>query len=410
MIESVLFMTAALFLGSAGAQTPVRSFDGDKGPGLAECLQGATHCGRQAEPNVAADGKHVVQVTWQHVRVYDYGGKLLKSTSTIDFVRAAGLEPLPQRKDKTKGKGKGPFEPHVFYDEFIGRWLISITAHSDSLLVSASADPLGKWGGVHLSCLDGGPCLDYDPALKLGYDKNGVYYCGAHVGEDNPATAPKTAWDCFAVPSAEVKGIGNGTPPVHINRAHHMPIDVVPAVDHNPDKAADAPAFFLAKSCEQAKPNSCGVSAGNFPFKWLVNTFTWKGLEGTYNAGGAQQVIKTGIGSTADQWLYNTPCCGKDTSIPQKGTDIRLRTSVTHHMGNVMQAGSHLHAAEGSGPCTQDCGAQGADTHNILFYVDLDCSKPAACVVSQTAKLSGPDVAPQLGTVGVDSHGNVGVV
>jgi hypothetical protein len=79
-------------------------------------------------------------------------------------------------------------------------------------------------------------------------------------------------------------------------------------------------------------------------------------------------------------------------------------------MSNAVQVGSHLYAAEGSGPCTKECGTQGADTNNILFYVDLDCSKPSACVVSQTAKLAGADVAPEYGTVGVDPQGNVGVV
>jgi hypothetical protein len=402
----LLASVCVLFACVSAAQTVVRSFDGDSGPGLAECQAGKTWCGRQSETNVAANGRQVVQVTWQNVRIYDYNGKLLQSIPMATFVRNAGMDPMPGRK----GEGKGPFEPHVLYDEFVGRWLISVTAHSDSLLVSASGDATGKWGGVYPGCLDGGPCLDNDPGTKLGYDRNGVYYCGAHLNEDNPETAPDTAWDCFAFPAAEVKSIAQGVAPIHINRAHRMPIDVVPAIDNNPNKAPDAPAFFLAKSCERIKPNSCGVSAGNFPFQWLVNTFTWNGLTGTYNKNGTEQVLKTEVGSTADKWVYNTPCCGPASSISQKGSEIELRTGTTHHMSNAMQLGSHLYVAEGSGPCTKDCGTQGADTNNILIYADLDCSKPSACVVSQTAKLAGADVAPEFGTVGVDSQGNVGVV
>jgi hypothetical protein len=45
-----------------------------------------------------------------------------------------------------------------------------------------------------------------------------------------------------------------------------------------------------------------------------------------------------------------------------------------------------------------------------MFWVDLDCSKPAACVVSQTAKISGASFNPEFATVGVDAMGNVGIV
>jgi hypothetical protein len=63
-----------------------------------------------------------------------------------------------------------------------------------------------------------------------------------------------------------------------------------------------------------------------------------------------------------------------------------------------------------SGPCTHDCGQQESDTNNLAFWVDLDCSKPATCVVSQTAKVSGADANPAFATVGVDQAGNVGIV
>ena len=80
--------------GSATAQTIVRSFDGDSGPGLAACESGITHCDRP-EMDVAVNGKQVVQVTWQNVRVYDYSGRLLQSTEMPAFVRNAGLDPTP---------------------------------------------------------------------------------------------------------------------------------------------------------------------------------------------------------------------------------------------------------------------------------------------------------------------------
>jgi len=402
-LVSVLCLLSSV---AATAQTIVHSFDGDSGPSLAQCQAGPSNCGRQPEMNVAANGKQVIQSTWQNVRVYDYGGTLLKSTSLADFIRKAGLDPMPPKSTK------GPFEPHVVFDEFIGRWVITSTCHSDCLMVSASADPLGAWGGLYLSCQQGGPCLDQDPGMKLGYDKNGVYVCAGHLGDDNPGTVRGASYDCFAVPQDEVKAIAQGTAPAHINRAHDMPLDVVPTIDHNPRKAAGAPAFFMNKSCDHnAKPNACQQSI-DFPFEWIVNTFTWDGSAGRYNSGGAQQSLKTDIGSKANKWLYNTPCCGATDSIPQAGSDtVTLRASGSHRVMNVMQFGSHLYGVLGSGPCTSSsCGAQGKDTNNVMFYVELDCSRPAACAVSQTAKISGAGFNPEFGTVGVDARGNVGIV
>src|SRR5205809_483590 len=78
----------------ASAQTVVRSFDGDKGIDFATCHPETTRCGRQPEPNVAANGKQVVQMTWQNLNVYDYSGKLLRSTPTEKFVTDAGLDPM----------------------------------------------------------------------------------------------------------------------------------------------------------------------------------------------------------------------------------------------------------------------------------------------------------------------------
>src|SRR6516162_5439383 len=75
------------------AQTILHSFDGDSGPGLAVCQTGVTHCGFP-DMNASANGKQVVQVTWQNIRVYDYNGRLLRSTPMKTFMRDAGLNPM----------------------------------------------------------------------------------------------------------------------------------------------------------------------------------------------------------------------------------------------------------------------------------------------------------------------------
>ncbi|HKU14171.1 MAG TPA: hypothetical protein VJQ52_07220 [Steroidobacteraceae bacterium] len=403
-------LAACLLLpaGTVFAQSVVRSFEGESGPGIEACKAGDNHCGRQPEMNAAGNGAHVVQVTWRSVRVHDYDGKLLRSTPFAEFVRNAGMDPMPRNAHNRPSKG--PFEPHVVFNEFIQRWVITSTCKEDCFIVSASPDPLGPWKGVSVTCLQGGPCLDKNPGLKLGYDRNGMYFCGGHMGDENPNTIVKAAYDCFAIPSAEVEAIGRGVAPKHINRMHNMPLDIVPAIDNNPQKKPTDPAFFVNKSCGRSAPNACQRSSTNYPFNWVVNTFTWNGPTGTYNWGGTQQLVKTDIGSKADKWVYNTPCCGENNSIPQAGTDVTIRAAGSHRILNIVQVGSHLHGVLGSGPCVSDCGTQGADTTNLMIYVDLDCSNAKACVVHDTAKISGADFNPEFGTVGVDTRGNIGIL
>ena len=390
VVASVLFVFVASTL--LPAQTIVRSFDGDKGPETEHCNPQEVNCGRQAEMMAAANGKEVVQVTWQHVNVYDYKGKLLHSTMLPDLIRKAGLDP------------KRPYEPHIVFDEFIGRWIINVSCLNDCFIVSASADPSGPWHGVYMSCLQGGPCLSSDPSLQLGYDKNGVYHCAGHPGDDNPNTIKGVAYDCFAIPPEEVKGIGEGKNPVHLNRHHNMMMHIRPAVDQNPRKAASAPALFAARTCDRSVPGGC-QNAKNFPFEWLVTTFSWNGPTGTY---GEDQVIQTDIGSHRDKWLYNIPCCGPKSEVPQAGTDIGVRMQESHRLNNLVQNGSHLQVVFSSGPCTHDCGAQGENKNNVMFWADLDCTNAAACKVAQTTKISGPDAF--FPSIGVDNKGNVGIV
>jgi hypothetical protein len=394
--------------GLAAPPTIAHSFDGDKGPGMAVCETGVTHCGLP-EMSVAVNGKVAVQVTWQNVRVYDYNGKLLQTTPMTTFIRNAGLNPIPtEHRKPVAPSAPGPFELHVVYDEFIDRWIVTVTGQNDCMIVSTSSDPTGSWGGVYPSCLQGGPCLDYDPAVHIGYDKNGVYYCGGHLGDDNPNTIPKVAYDCFAMPPNEVKEIARRTPPAHVNRAHNMPLDIMPSVDHNRSKAASAPAFFAAKTCGREMMGACQNSTG-FTFEWVIDTFTWKGESGTYNIGG-EQLVKTDAGSKQDKWQYNKPCCGESASIPQAGNDtMTLRVAESHRLANLAQFGSHLYGAMGSGPCTASCGSQGTDTNNVVFWFDMDCSKTTACVVVQTSKISGADFNPEFATVGVDQAGNIGI-
>ena len=405
----LVLLCIPLVAGVCTAQPVVRSFEGDSGPGLAACESGVTHCDRP-EMTMGTNGKQVVQVTWQNFRVYDTAGKLVRSTPLATFIKNAGLNPVSSNpRVPNPPVTPGPYEPTIVYNEFLERWILAVTGESDSLLVSASPDANGKWAGIYPSCLNHGQCLSFDPALHLGYDKNGVYVCGGHLGDDSPRTIPKFAYDCFSIPAGEVKGIAEGKAPEHIHREHNMPLDIYPAVDHNRTKAAAAPAFFLSKTCDRVVMGACQNSM-NYPFHWVVDSFSWNGVDGKFDAI-PQQEIKTGVGSKEDQWLYSKPCCGRLGTVPQAGnTAIGLRVAESHRLTNLFQFGSQLHAVLTSGPCTSGCEKQGADPGNVMFWVDLDCSNPSACVVGQTAKISGPGINPEFATVGVDAQGNVGIV
>src|SRR5713226_7162036 len=119
--QLALSTTLCLLISAAQskAQTIVHSFDGDTGPGLAACQTGVTHCG-WPDMDAGVDGKQVVQVTWQNFRVYDYSGRLLKSTPMTTFIRNAGLNPIPPPNRKPAGPvAPGPYEPHVVFNEFL---------------------------------------------------------------------------------------------------------------------------------------------------------------------------------------------------------------------------------------------------------------------------------------------------
>src|SRR5258706_14472530 len=103
-----------------------------------------------------------------------------------ECVRRAGLNPIsPPAENQPPSPTRGPFELHIIYDEFISRWIITITGLNDSLLVSASSDAMGGWGGTYVSCEHPGPCLNHDPGLPMGYDRNGVYVRGGTMAVTN---------------------------------------------------------------------------------------------------------------------------------------------------------------------------------------------------------------------------------
>jgi hypothetical protein len=360
---------------ASGVLSIVHQFDGDSGPGLTACQTIGGHCDRP-DGNAAADGAHLVQVTWQHVNIYDYSGNLRSSETLSQFITNAGLNPVV-------GTGKPPYEAHVVFDEHVGRWIVSASCLYDCVMVSASADPTGAWQGIYLN--NNGN----DPSMHLGYDKNGVYLSEFDAAAHDANTA-NFSFAYFAIPSAEIQWTTKFAP-THLNKSSGTPLDGQPAIDHDPNKPATAPAFFLCKTCAAG---SCQNST-NFAFSWLLTTVTWSGTTASYSA---DQTV-------ASSWLYNTP-----VDVAQAGSTTTLRVTEDHRVLDAVQSGSHVYGVLGSGPCTSNCGAQGTDTNDLFLWADLDCTNPSACAVAATAKASDASQHLFYPSIGVDQAGNVGVV
>ncbi len=372
---------AAIDAPGSGGGPIVQSFDGEVGVGLTACESTGGHCDRP-EMNVAANGSQVVQVTSRSVVVYSYAGAVLQTTPMTTFITGAGVT-----------ANATPIEPHIVYDEFIQRWIVTATCAFDCVMVSATSDATGAWAGIYLDNYGN------DPSIHLGYDANGVYLSEVQPGTNPDAGFAGVAGVYFAIPSAEMKWTGTFAP-AHKNRVANMPIDGMPSIDQNPNTPTTDAAFFVSRTCSGSCQNTSA-----YAFQWIVNAVTWSGTTATY---GPDQLIKSSVGSTQDQWFYFTPIA----AVSQLGSAVQIRPIEGHRLMNVAQAGTHVYGALGSGPCTNaaTCGSQGTDANNLFFWFDLDCTTATACVVSQTGKVSDPTNHLEFATIGAATNGDLSIV
>ena len=198
----------------------VSTFEGNRGPGW------------KASANVmgAVGPRHVVDFTVGGLTVHDKAtGKTLRHLSQHEFWKqvepAGSIDPQVEAND-----------PWMVYDPVSERWFATVagTDPADSFLaVSASSDPTQAWKGVKL------PLPRIDPGLKIGVDRNALYISCA-----NGSSNPNEALDLYVIPKTDAIAPGG---PV-LSRAQtfqKLVYAAVPAVDLDPDKAADAPAVLL---------------------------------------------------------------------------------------------------------------------------------------------------------------------
>ena len=247
------------------------------------------------------------QVTWQNFNVYDYTGKLLSSVPLANLITNAGLNPK-----STQGF---PFEPHVLYDEFIGRWLLTSTCLYDCFLVSSTSDATGTWSSICMVNHNGS-----DPGMHLGYDVNGAYLSEAGTGTDsNTATYSYTF---FSIPAAELQWT-TSLAPTHLNISLNTPRSIGMPICRSQCREGNAsdPAFFVVKSC----PSGSCQNGTNFSFDWIVTTVTWSGTTASYSA---DQLVPTAVGSAQNHWLFNTELNGPQSG--SRSSDSRRRIASGH--------------------------------------------------------------------------------
>jgi hypothetical protein len=343
--------------GSSGVNI-VAQFDGDTGSGNPPSYKD------HPDMAIGANGTQVVETTGQNVMVYSYSGSILHSTSVVKFISAA------------TGTVGTINDPRVIYDPFISRWLFVCSCSENYLIVSATSDATGTWKGVPLSSDSG------DLLMRVGFDRNGVYV--GEVAQGSPTQ------NLFALPNADVAWSGAGTVSLaHEAIATGMPFDQIPVVDLNANKSATAPEYFVVRS----GPAQTG---SNVTLSLLVSSVTWSGLPSSPVAqfSSTPTTIPTGF-------LYNTPIDMAQPALPNiRGVeDHRLFAAYAY-------AGTHIYALVASGPCTSNCGSQGADAHDLIFFFDLSIP---ALTLNQGVKISSAGGDLIFPSLAVDAQGNVAI-
>jgi hypothetical protein len=371
MRVSVMCLAPAVALCAATANDPkiFSSFDavsGDPGMGYYKdhpdmALAACSDCG----------GGQVLVATGQDVAVYDTTGKLLKTQSMKDFIKAAGIDfDAWKSKPAIPARAAGMVnDPRATYYPFIGRWIVACSCSGDFLIVSGGKDATGRWKGVALTDAAG------DITMFPGWDKNGVYVAEFQM---------KLNSRVIALPAADVAWKGDGNISLaHIAVFDQQPYEMRPAVDPKPNKKPGDPQYLVSRS---GPP----WSAENFAMDLLVDRITWSGTKATISG---PTTVPTGF-------LYNSPI-----PVPQPGA-VPIRGNESHRVFSVSAYGGHLYVIEASGPCVSNCSTLGQDANNLFFWFDIDAK---TMMISRKTKVSDPSLSILFPTMALDARGNSGI-
>lgn len=330
---------------------PIIQFDGDTGAGNPPAYKD------HPDMAVAANGTQVVETSGQNINVYNYSGTLVKSTPISSFIANA------------VGTVGTVNDPRMVYDPFISRWLFVCSCAANYLIVSADTDATSTWKGVALSGDSG------DLAMRIGFDKNGVYV----VQTDIVTITSKL----FALPNNDVAWASGTTISLtHEGIATGKTLDEMPAIDLDQNKLATAPEYFVTRS-------SPGAAGPNVPINLVVDSVTWSGSVASF---ASSVVIPTGL-------LFNAAKAAQQPATPNiLGTeDHRIFSAYAF-------GGSHLYVVAASGPCASNCGAQGTDSHDLFFLLDVNIPN---LTLNQGIKIASAQNDLIFPSLAVDSQGNV---
>lgn len=347
---------AALILvlaGLANGQTILQSFDGNTGT---VSSPGVPTQADHPDMAMASNGYQIITADRQNVNVYSYGGQLISTQTTANFITASGV---------TAGSMR---DPRVVYDKYIDRFLFVCSCSTDFLIVSGSSNAIGTWKGVTL-----GMSIAGDLTMRVGFNRQGVY-----ISEDNASAT--TTYIVGAIPSADVAWTGSGTVSLtHLNTFTNQNFELFPAFDLYDDGTHTE--YFVAR-------NGPTQTGNQTPLGLLLNALTWVG--NTATLGGTVTI------NTAYQ--YNTPVDMAQTSTPT------IRGAESHRIYQPeMAADGTLHLVTSTGPCASSCGTQGVDTNQIILWFVVD---PVGDTIVQSAKISNASLAYLFPTSALDVLGN----
>ena len=287
MKRQVIVLGLLVLVGQAvpalGAEvTVVTTYPANKGPGWKETIDVAG----------AVGPKHVVDFDEGGFVVHDKAtGKELQRFSTRGFWQQ--VEPA-----KSIDPQQNPNDPRILYDPSSERWFAcaaGTTVADCFLAVSTSSDPRQHWKGVKL------PLPPTDPYMKMGVDRNGLYICSCNGDPDW-----QQAMNCYAIPKSDVIAPG-GPVLTHAQTFTKLQSGAMPAIDLDPNKAADAPEVLLIN---EFSDGTCG--------KLYMVKITWSGLTASIFDVQTIQLSKTYQTPTLNNAVQ--PRRGRNC-VPAAGTD-----------------------------------------------------------------------------------------
>ncbi|MCA9213691.1 MAG: hypothetical protein KDB27_11525 [Planctomycetales bacterium] len=218
---TLAFTVVSFVTASAQDVAIVDSFSGNKGPGWKQTIDVAGSVGPD----------HLVDFDVASFVVHDKStGRVLKKLSSREFWQQ--VEPLGQLIPEANAN-----DARIIYDPLSERWFACAAGTTEPdcfLAVSSSSNPLETWRGAKL------PLPRINPYMKLGVDRNGLSVCSCN---GHPEMSKGT--NCYVLPKQDA--IADGGPVLTRGQTFaKLQFSTMPAMDPDPDKAANAPMILLA--------------------------------------------------------------------------------------------------------------------------------------------------------------------